>query len=363
LAGIKASTINDGRIQLTHNVNEAHSVKDAENGLKFMSEMLELSKHNNFYIKASSRMDDFEPISIVTFPKVTHVYAGPAQFGLDLHDANNFIFGKLVVSDPFDACARIQNDLALHNKIVLVKRGTCMFTEKVRNTEKHGAIAVLVVDNVENSSYSDSNLFAMSGDGKNDINIPSAFLFANEATALTEAFKQQEKNHYIYIGKYNITTMKNALESYLENEEQCVNRNPYEQFCELKKCSSRDYTSYKSLIVYLNGINESIAKFNSIVSLTDKNSNKKQFKVDVKNLIKDDTTFSLSELTKMLTDLLENTTNFATLNTNAKYSNMLSNYLKALIMEHGSHHLTQPSLSSNDMELLNELSKNIRSYV
>src|SRR5690606_20587622 len=48
---------------------------------------------------------------------------------------------------PSDACNPLTNDVT--GKIALVDRGTCEFTEKVRNAEQAGAIGVLVVKNVE----------------------------------------------------------------------------------------------------------------------------------------------------------------------------------------------------------------------
>lgn len=55
--------------------------------------------------------------------------------------------GELALAAPSDACNPLTNDVT--GKIALVDRGTCEFTEKVRNAEQAGAIGVLVVNNVE----------------------------------------------------------------------------------------------------------------------------------------------------------------------------------------------------------------------
>ena len=58
---------------------------------------------------------------------------------------------------------------------------------QARRVEKAGAVAALVLDNTSGSSASSSPMFAMSGDGTNDVKIPLAFLFQQDAFRLLQA--------------------------------------------------------------------------------------------------------------------------------------------------------------------------------
>jgi hypothetical protein len=83
------------------------------------------------------------------------VYAvGTADFGPGLTSAG--VAGTLVAAQDAadaagptetDACSPIANAAELAGKIALVDRGTCLFTEKVKNAQIAGARAVLVADN------------------------------------------------------------------------------------------------------------------------------------------------------------------------------------------------------------------------
>ncbi len=55
-----------------------------------------------------------------------------------------------------------------------------------------GAKGGIVLDNVKGSSANDSPLFAMSGDGTDDVSIPMLFLFNKDAEALLKAVADDE---------------------------------------------------------------------------------------------------------------------------------------------------------------------------
>ncbi|XP_041368922.1 ER degradation-enhancing alpha-mannosidase-like protein 3 [Gigantopelta aegis] len=183
--GIRIQTMSDGRIQLLHTASEAGSPADAEDGMKFMQEMIELSKlqtqegtaqHDPMYVK----------VLTPTFTGSAPYRAGPAQFGYDLK-VSPPVEGQLAIGDPFKACSPLTNSNQLFGKIVMLERGDCMFVDKARNLEKAGAIGGIVIDHNEGSSADSQALFAMSGDGKNDITIPMVFLFKKEGAELVSA--------------------------------------------------------------------------------------------------------------------------------------------------------------------------------
>lgn len=100
---------------------------------------------------------DGTPLLRITAPSaIEGVYAvGAASFGPALSPAG--VSGMVVQAlDPadgsgtsvFDACSPLTNAAAVAGKIALVDRGTCGFTNKVKNAQDAGAVAVIVADNV-----------------------------------------------------------------------------------------------------------------------------------------------------------------------------------------------------------------------
>jgi len=73
----------------------------------------------------------------------------------------------------------------------VVERGDCMFVEKARVLQSLGAVGGIVLDSTEGTAAATSPLFAMSGDGVDDISIPMVFLFMEEARHLLEVLKHE----------------------------------------------------------------------------------------------------------------------------------------------------------------------------
>lgn len=125
--GITILTLNDGSVQLLHTFSNAKSPQDAEEGLLFMQEMVELSK-------SQVHQQETRPVLLTfvkpnTQQKIT-LLAGPAHFGADLR--NQKIAGKLIFAIPSLACKDLVNPGLYNGKIVIVQRGSCMFIDKVR---------------------------------------------------------------------------------------------------------------------------------------------------------------------------------------------------------------------------------------
>ncbi len=209
--GVQVTTMSDGRIQLIHKSNEAISLPQAEMGILFMTEMLELSKQQN--LKSNVLVDEYRSISVVLlsspFGGLTSYPAGPAQFGYDFRK-NYGLFGKLILANPFDGCSdyNLTQTIDFSNKIVVAKRGNCMFIEKARKVESYGAVGLIIIDNVDESSYYTSPLFAMSGDGSKSVKLPTLFLFGKEGKYLLDNFKKYN-DLIVYIG--DSSTQKNKM--------------------------------------------------------------------------------------------------------------------------------------------------------
>lgn len=180
--GIRIATMADGRIQLLHSATDAASVEDAENGMKFMQEMIEL---------ASKQPQDapHEPmvVQVITEPYYGTLWfkAGPAQFGYNLKTSPP-VQGGLVIAEPFKACGPLANAAEMKNKIVIAERGECMFNDKARHIQSAGAIGGIVIDHTQGSTVEGQMLFAMSGDGTQDVKIPMLFLFHKEGHNLLQ---------------------------------------------------------------------------------------------------------------------------------------------------------------------------------
>uniref|UniRef100_A0A673CI10 alpha-1,2-Mannosidase n=1 Tax=Sphaeramia orbicularis TaxID=375764 RepID=A0A673CI10_9TELE len=166
----------------------AVSAVAAEDGVRFMQEMMELS--------SQQQKEQLPPraIQIVSHPFFGRVVltAGPAQFGTDLSKSFTGVRGFVTVAEPYSGCSEITNADYVQGHIALLQRGQCMFAEKARHIQKAGAIGGIVIDDNEGSSSDTAPLFQMAGDGRNtdDITLPLLFLFHKEGNILLEALKE-----------------------------------------------------------------------------------------------------------------------------------------------------------------------------
>lgn len=185
--GINVIILKDGRVKLIHDSAMAQSLEAAEEGAYFMQEMISLSQQQRQYEQR------LRTVSFVLSKTIkVSLLAGPAQFGSDFNTDQSYIDGTVVKLNPFDGCNIDEITINFKNQIVLVQRGNCMFIEKARNVQKLGAIGMIVVDNVENSSSKNLPMFSMSGDGINDVKIHSVFLYSEDAKILLNAMEENQ---------------------------------------------------------------------------------------------------------------------------------------------------------------------------
>ncbi|XP_068599237.1 ER degradation-enhancing alpha-mannosidase-like protein 3 [Brachionichthys hirsutus] len=186
--GVSLIHLKDGRVQLVQHATQAVSAVAAEDGVRFMQEMMELS--------SQQQKEQLPPraIQIVSHPFFGRVVltAGPAQFGTDLSKSSTGTRGFVTVAEPYSGCSEITNAEYLRGHIALLQRGQCMFAEKARHILKAGAIGGIVVDDNDGSSSDTAPLFQMAGDGRStdDIALPLLFLFHKEGSILLEALKE-----------------------------------------------------------------------------------------------------------------------------------------------------------------------------
>jgi len=103
------------------NLLKAKTPEDGEEGLLFMQEMIELSKHQTTLPATQAKV-----VRYGIGKNAKMIFAGPAQFGKELSDGFS-VRGQLVVADPIKACSTPANAKEFWAKIVLVERGDCMF--------------------------------------------------------------------------------------------------------------------------------------------------------------------------------------------------------------------------------------------
>ncbi|CAI9571869.1 unnamed protein product [Staurois parvus] len=190
--GVSLIHLKDGRVQLVQHANQAASSIDAEDGLRFMQEMIELSSQQQKEQQLPPRA-----VQIVSHPFYGRVVltAGPAQFGMDLSKNIAGTRGFVAKAEPYSGCSEITNAETIKGRIALMQRGQCMFAEKARNVQKSGAVGGIVIDDNDGSSSDTAPLFQMAGDGKNtdDITIPMLFLFSKEGNIILDAIREYQE--------------------------------------------------------------------------------------------------------------------------------------------------------------------------
>lgn len=177
--GITMVALGEGRVQLLHSFYNAKSPEDAEKGLLFMQEMVELSKN-----QATTSIAQMQAVHFVHDDSTFILKAGPSHFSPEL-TGDSLIKQNAVYTKPSNLCSTFENSDEIKGKIAIIERGDCTFVDKARKAQIAGAVAVIVTDNVAGSTSDDQPMFAMSGDGNDDVIIPVVFLFYREANLLS----------------------------------------------------------------------------------------------------------------------------------------------------------------------------------
>ncbi|XP_030030126.2 ER degradation-enhancing alpha-mannosidase-like protein 3 [Manduca sexta] len=248
--GISVLTLPDGRVQLLYTTNTAKSAKDAAEGLTFMREM---SKWNSL----SDLENGVVPVGVKINDKI--FAAGPGHFGKEI-SGNNRYTNTMALASPIDACTPLVNEKQLHEKFAIAKRGQCTFAQKVRNIQSAGALMAIVIDNVPDSTHENTALFAMSGDGKGDIEIPAVFLFSREGEYLT---KELRKNPDLEVIVGELRSLKRQYESVCEDNN-----------CEAVLDTEGDVADKESFEHLKKVLGQLVAQFELSLSHDDSSSNK-----------------------------------------------------------------------------------------
>ncbi|CAF1186117.1 unnamed protein product [Rotaria sordida] len=243
--GIEIQFLVDGQVQLAHLSSNAESIDDAENGLIFMQEMIELTNNTNTFENSLTYHLPLTviPLVIPSLEKAVSFIVSNAQFGKQLHDTQG-IFAQLYIVEPYSACSEILFSHYVYSRIGIVRRGDCMFIEKARYLENAQAIAGIVIDNNLTLNSSNGAIFSMSGDGYTNINIPFVLMFKDESYQLLYLLSKQPKL-IVYIGEeYRLLDsfyqQIDYLESLIEPFNQTANKWIYGQmelFKKNKQCS------------------------------------------------------------------------------------------------------------------------------
>uniref|UniRef100_A0A224X743 alpha-1,2-Mannosidase n=1 Tax=Panstrongylus lignarius TaxID=156445 RepID=A0A224X743_9HEMI len=180
--GISIAYLEDGGIQLLHTFSKARSIADGKEGLLFMGEMLELAK--------SQSAETLSQAVIYTVNGKRNILpAGPAHFGKQLRGEDT-VTSRVGVALPLKACSPLNNAASIKGRIAIVQRGDCMFIEKARKIMAAGAVGGIVMDEKGDGGASGKSMFAMSGDGKDDVTIPVVFLMYDDASRLILALNK-----------------------------------------------------------------------------------------------------------------------------------------------------------------------------
>ncbi|XP_053957455.1 ER degradation-enhancing alpha-mannosidase-like protein 3 isoform X3 [Anastrepha ludens] len=179
--GITMVSLGDGK---------AKSPEDGEMGLLFMQEMLELTK-----IQSMNQLAQLQAVAYSVdgnSNEWTALMAGPSHFSPELV-GDQFVEGELIFATPFRACNVLTNSAEISGKVLIAERGDCTFVSKARLAQSAGALALIVCDNVPGSSGETQPMFAMSGDGTNDVTIPVVFMYSLEFNKLANIMERKQK--------------------------------------------------------------------------------------------------------------------------------------------------------------------------
>lgn len=181
--GITMVSLGDGKVRLFHSFYNAKSPEDGEMGLLFMQEMLQLTNLQSLNQLAQIQAVAFKADDSEDW---TALMAGPSHFSPEIF-SGEFVEAQVVIAEPLRGCSDLSDTDAISGKILVVERGDCTFVDKARRAQKAGAKAVIVCDNVSGSSGETQPMFAMSGDGNNNVTIPVVFMFSVEYKTLSNA--------------------------------------------------------------------------------------------------------------------------------------------------------------------------------
>lgn len=154
-----------------------------------MQEMIEVAKLQSQERDASPQAVSFPMRDSDGRMRRISVQAGPAHFGTLLTGSKK-VTGVTTIVSPIKGCSDAVLSGNIRGKIAIMERGDCMFVDKARRVQKAGAIGAVIIDNMPGSSVESSPMFSMSGDGTDDVAIPTVFLFAEDASKLLLALSK-----------------------------------------------------------------------------------------------------------------------------------------------------------------------------
>ena len=136
---------------------------------------------------AADLLDDAPSLSITEPGRVAGSYGVmPAQFGPSLDEVG--ITGDLAVvsdgsADPTLGCNPLVNADDIDGKIAVIDRGTCLFTQKVKNAQDAGAVGAVIVNNLS------QGVPPMGGDDPT-VTIPSVGISQADGNRIKEVLAQ-----------------------------------------------------------------------------------------------------------------------------------------------------------------------------
>lgn len=108
-------------------------------------------------VGANVLTSDRELIVTVRSHDIQSYYTIRGAFGMAVGE-NNTLTAGLVKADPISGCGALLNEEEVRGRIVVVTRGSCLFSDKAVNAERAGAVGVLFLNNI------DSAVFTMTDD-------------------------------------------------------------------------------------------------------------------------------------------------------------------------------------------------------
>jgi len=107
---------------------------------------------------------------------------GTGDWGGQIPSNNSMLNVAVVKADPYDVCSALTNGAALNGKIALVQRGNCEFGAKAYAVQQAGAVACIIVNNVDGGPVGMG-----AGAQGNNVTIPVIMISKDDGAALANA--------------------------------------------------------------------------------------------------------------------------------------------------------------------------------
>mmetsp|Transcript_35916 Transcript_35916/g.80880 ORF Transcript_35916/g.80880 Transcript_35916/m.80880 type:complete len:1352 (-) Transcript_35916:140-4195(-) len=135
------------------------------------------------------------PVLVLSTETTEQIFVASALFGSPIYRTFR-VRGSVVLAQPEDACRQLQNPEQYSGKFVLVRRGSCTFSQKSFFVQNASALGMVVYNN--NSSYPQRIITMMPADSF-EPDIPCMMISLSDGTMLKGMIEKADQTTFIEI--------------------------------------------------------------------------------------------------------------------------------------------------------------------